>query len=254
MRHLAACFMMTCAFAQAAGAQEFKAWTGGTLGFTAGYNLTNLDATVTSTSLNPGNGFLVGLARAASASFEGQQEGFTGGLQSGYSWALGPMLIVGIEGDIQGLSGEVNASWARTDVPTTINLSTELNYLATLRGRVGVLLNPTLLLYGTGGLAVGWAQTQFAFTQFALVAEEEVKSSDTLVGWVAGAGVERFIQDSWSLRAEYLYYDLGDLSTSVGIRDRDVGVGAPLVPYMTTNVNVPVDGHIARIGLVFRIN
>ncbi len=77
-------------------------------------------------------------------------------------------LVVGVEGDIQGLAGNSFNSASATDVPLTaggfvpgfdalqtINVTQSLDDLATIRGRIGYLFTPTLLVYGTGGVAFG---------------------------------------------------------------------------------------------------
>ena len=78
-------------------------------------------------------------------------------------------------------------------------------YLGTLRARLGFAAD-RLLIYGTGGLAAGdtgskWVDDGGA-SQFVL-------SADSQWGWVAGGGIEYAATDSFSVKAEYLYYDLG---------------------------------------------
>jgi outer membrane immunogenic protein len=48
-----------------------------------------------------------------------------------------------------------NADGRTGRVTTNMTVTKEIDYLGTVRGRLGWLVNPTLLVYGTGGLAYG---------------------------------------------------------------------------------------------------
>jgi outer membrane immunogenic protein len=106
-------------------------------------------------------------------------------------------------------------------VPLITNYTRELDWLATFRGRVGVLAAPSLLLYRTGGLAVGETKigNQFvcptctppASTQAGTVAT----SDNTSAGWTAGVSTEWMFAPKWSAKIEYLYVDLGRHSSTI---------------------------------------
>jgi outer membrane immunogenic protein len=95
-------------------------------------------------------------------------DGWLFGGQAGYNWRFDPHWVVGIEGDLQ-WTGERASSRTSFDSPripevggdfnniftTTTEASWKFPWFGTLRGRLGWLADPTLLLYGTGGLAVG---------------------------------------------------------------------------------------------------
>src|SRR5688572_19118231 len=83
--------------------------------------------------------------------------------------------------------------------------SADVPWFATFRGRVGILADPSLLLYATGGLAVG--EVRFASQPTAVVQLFDGGSNvpigppvtvvgvalserQTHVGWTAGAGLE----------------------------------------------------------------
>src|SRR5713101_1231828 len=89
--------------------------------------------------------------------------GVIGGAQAGYNWQASNWLF-GLEADIQG-SGEKGSSTivcvACGDGPSNIisNLTHKLDWFGTVRGRAGILVTPTVLLYGTGGLAYGDVKT-----------------------------------------------------------------------------------------------
>ena len=83
-----------------------------------------------------------------------------------------------------------------------------MNYLASIRGRLGWAIN-NWLLYGT----VGWGFSRFEFTENdagAPISPAKLKLEDE--GIVYGGGVEWMLAYGVSLRAEYLRYDLGHSS------------------------------------------
>jgi len=100
------------------------------------------------------------------------------------------------------------------------------------------------LLYGTGGLA--YADVRHAVTtSFAAGGGGVLRgaSSDTRFGWTAGAGFEWGFVTNWSLKAEYLYYDLGDTTVTA------LDPAFPAFPAPTTFEN---KGHIGRVGINYR--
>src|SRR5690606_1787184 len=69
----------------------------------------------------------------------------------------------------------------------------ELDWFATVRGRLGFLLTPRLLVYGTGGVAFGETNANLVASDIspppALVTARG-SASETHIGWAAGAGGE----------------------------------------------------------------
>ncbi len=111
--------------------------------------------------------------------------GVIGGGQIGYNFAFTPLFLVGVETDFQGTSmGNNGQGGVRVD------------WFGTVRGRVGVTLMPTLLIYGTGGFAYGDVTRKW--TGF----------TTTQTGWTAGGGVEWMALPNWSVKVEYLYTDI----------------------------------------------
>jgi outer membrane immunogenic protein len=145
--------------------------------------------------------------------------GFTGGGQLGYDRQVGA-LVLGAEADIQytGLKDSRSVTYigVLTGSPNTITQSFESNWLATLRGRVGVTTQG-VLLYATGGLAVG--QVKYGDSRFVEFNGQlfAASSDETRVGWTVGGGAEMMLSSRWSVKAEYLHVDLGKTSyTSAG--------------------------------------
>jgi outer membrane immunogenic protein len=158
-------------------------------------------------------------------------EGGLGGGQIGFNLQRGAF-VFGLEGDASwlGADGEgtfisdydnANGTNQGGDGTTdyTWNIKTEMEWLATLRGRVGVLVSPRLLVYGTGGIAwaglssdetvTGFAPQGFNPPQTTVLAS----SSETATGWVAGAGAEWAFAPNWSLKSEWQHIQFDDLDT-----------------------------------------
>lgn len=122
------------------------------------------------------------------------RNGFVGGAQIGYNHQTGPW-VLGLEADIQ-----YSSSSGSTTVFCDGVCSAELNWFGTVRGRAGYAKD-RLLIYATGGLALGGVRDSFPFPQFS--------SSETLTGWAAGGGAELGFAENWTAKAEYLYMNLG---------------------------------------------
>ena len=126
----------------------------------------------------------------------------TFGGQIGANWQS-QSIVYGIEADLN----RVNAQGSATT--TTLGLATfvgELSWLATVRGRAGVLIAPPTLAYVTGGLALGRVEGNWF--------NNSLVENKTRAGWVIGAGVEHVFAPRWSAKAEVLYADLGSTRTT----------------------------------------
>ena len=85
-----------------------------------------------------------------------------------------------------------------------------------MRGRLGATVTPDALAYVTGGLAVGevmTAGTVFGFDGDGNPVNTIVSSHNTKAGWTVGGGIEARLAGNWTAKLEYLYLDLGSVST-----------------------------------------
>jgi outer membrane immunogenic protein len=122
--------------------------------------------------------------------------GLVGG-HAGYNWQYG-RVVGGLEMDFDG------ADITKNFTPAAGTLVREkTDELATTRARLGYLVLPNLLAYGTAGGA--WGHTEVRQTAAAAVTTNAVNQ----FGWVAGAGLEYKIWGPLVARAEYLHYDFG---------------------------------------------
>jgi outer membrane immunogenic protein len=163
--------------------------------------------------------------------------------------------------------------------------------MGTVRGRLGYLVTPTILVYGTGGLAYGgvhasathggvmqgvltgandakypvpYAYSQLNGTYTFPIVPGSGSYSNTQVGWIAGGGAEWMFAPNWSLKIEGLYYDLG----GGRIYSSPVSVVSPLTINLgginvssgqlmianTPATHVKFDGVIVRAGINYHFN
>jgi outer membrane immunogenic protein len=179
--------------------------------------------------------------------------GILGGWQAGINQQIG-RLVLGIEADgsYTGLKGDTTATGlvtSGTPATTSTFISTQshrMNWLATLRARFGYTPSKALLLYATGGLAVGNV-TDSVLLQFISTGGSTFfgARSVTLAGWTAGAGAEYRLSRNWTAKVEYLYFDLGN--TTISGRD----VRFPNQPFQEQS-RFDHSGHIVRIGVNYR--
>jgi outer membrane immunogenic protein len=91
-----------------------------------------------------------------------------------------------------------------------------LDWMATVRARAGLNLN-RVLLFGTGGLAIGRIASELeVFSEETFYPENITRWTrtsgshrETNLGWTAGAGAEVLVGRRVSLRGEYLYTAIG---------------------------------------------
>jgi len=252
-------------------------WSGLYAGFNIGYGWGR--SATTADFIDSGGG---GLLSSSAGTFD--LNGVTGGAQIGYNWQR-EMFVAGFEADFQGSGqkGRLDALCAgapaglqdgvctpghRGDntfdpaLPVAFNLTQKLDWFGTVRGRLGVAVTPSVLFYGTGGLAYGRVSTSGSVSAtnvsgspgssdnltFTPVAAN-FSNSTTKVGWSAGAGIEGAFADNWSARLEYLYVDLGTVSGSLTTPVIALS-GAPLVVGYRSHIT----DNILRFGVNYRFS
>jgi outer membrane immunogenic protein len=140
--------------------------------------------------------------------------GFTGGLQAGFNYQTGAW-VIGLEADANYF--RLTASFSSTVLnPLSGNSyaftsSFESDWLVTVRPRLGYAFD-RLLVYATGGLAIANQEFSQNIVQLNLAFVEGGTVSKTTAGWTIGAGMEYALGNRVSLKAEYLYVDLGSVS------------------------------------------
>jgi outer membrane immunogenic protein len=223
------------------------------------------------------DGVSAAVASAAASSAvvgAGKTRGFTGGFEAGYNYQFESNVVVGLETDIEYLSGRGSGSATevvgRTGFPgltytSTLTDSDHLHYLGTVRGRLGFLPTssflptPSLLAYLTAGLAYGGASSSTAITggETPITGSSNIAGagtfSGTRIGFTFGGGFEWMLNRNWTVKAEYLHYDLGTANYSNG-RMTAFGVGAPgFITFSDLSTSsVDFSGDLVRAGVNYK--
>lgn len=129
--------------------------------------------------------------------------GFLGGAFVGYNYQM-ENFVIGAEGDL-GYSG-IDGDNAGTKVKT--------GFEGSLRARLGYVVTPDILVYGTAGGAGSRVK----------VSNDVGSDSNTALGWTAGAGADIKLTESVFGRVEYRYTDLGTDNYDLGGAGHDVSV------------------------------
>jgi outer membrane immunogenic protein len=191
-----------------AAAQPAPTWTGWYTGVNGGWGWLDKKQNIVITTSPALGGY------PATTTGTDPKGGF-GGVTVGYNWQRGNV-VFGLEADIDAssirnsFSGRVINAFG--DTLTTAEK--DLNYVSTIRGRLGFAFN-NVLVYGTGGFAFGGVKNNLVDTLFVPPGGTVTMQRDTTErGYVVGGGIEYLIAPRWSLKAEYQYIDLGSYTLS----------------------------------------
>ncbi len=252
-------------------------WTGFYVGAQAGYSWSNTtvdssgSAVGTSTIGDPFG--LVAPTAAASAaavaqSIKADPHGFIGGGEIGYNWQFAPQWVAGIEADISGagIKGSDTKSGASLAggfpftqlVTASVAAQEKVDWLGTVRGRLGFTPLDRFLVYGTGGLAYGHVNASTTVSEninspiFGPFPTTTAATSDsaTRTGWAAGFGFEYGLTQNWTVKAEWLHWDLGSLTYNT-ILNYTFFFGLQGGTLMTTST-AHFNGDIARVGINYK--
>jgi outer membrane immunogenic protein len=188
---------------------------------------------------------------------------FRGGIYGGYNWQVSPLWVLGIEGDVGWANNTTTLNGM--DYPISIlntfggaagnTFAVKTTWDASARARAGLLVNPTFLLYVTGGAA--WLHLEststcdtvaVAFGSICipgLYAPSAITNSTTRTGWTVGGGIESMIYRNWVARAEYRYADFGTISNT------DTRT-APGINPLVVSYDLRVRTHTALFGIAYK--
>jgi outer membrane immunogenic protein len=251
-------------------------WTGWYVGVNAGYASSGakVDTGSTNTYAYPdfgGPNLASAITQLSNFNASAINNGFIGGGQIGRNWQFEKIWVAGIEADIQGVaSSQDSHAFGSTlvvpgqglnSVSQTATISRELDYLGTVRGRLGLLFGPSLLFYGTVGVAYGGVSASTSIAQTFSGSPGYLSPvtwtgagaySGTLVGWTGGAGAEWMFWRNWSAKVEYLHYDLGAGNYGVSPLVTNAPSCRRGFTVNTLESNARFNGDIVRAGLNYR--
>jgi outer membrane immunogenic protein len=145
---------------------------------------------------------------------------------TGYNLKIAPVWLVGVEADIASAHNDRSTTPGFPGFPVPVGLfgffvsgpgdvdAVKLGWDGSVRGRLGYLVNPTWLVYGTGGEA--WQRIQAISTCSSLCPGGSTgTTSGTKSGWTVGGGVETALSTHWFVRVEYRYADFGHVNNQL---------------------------------------
>lgn len=162
-------------------------------------------------------------------------DGFGVGIAAGYDMRIG-QFIVGAEADIAWDNGKDKVR------PVTSTFSTlesyGVDYQGTVRGRLGFLVHPSVMIYGTAGLA--YLGAEYKVDNIVGVAQLNGpgdKKLATLTGLAVGGGLE--YDAGWGIMfGEYIHTDYDGFS---------------FLGFNGHRYNVDASGDLWRLGLKFKV-
>ncbi|MFT4122036.1 outer membrane protein [Bradyrhizobium sp.] len=237
----------------AAQAAMLPSWTGAYVGLGLGARATRTDMIARSESVGD---FAFDLTeRANTRPFD--NVAFRASPYAGYLWQVAPQWTAGVEGDV-GFADRTTIREGFTSIfladsqSPGESLSVRSRWDASLRARLGYLVNPRTMIYATGGLA--WQNVELTSTctsrpctGFFALSPGVIRSSTTKTGWTVGGGLETALWGNWLARAEYRYADYGKTSFTTARSSTN--------PDFNPSVNVwdvAMRAHLATFGLAYR--
>jgi outer membrane immunogenic protein len=208
----------------------------------------------------------------------------------GYNWQFNSKWVAGIEGDFgfanrtSTLFGNSLPGAARFAASNGLNdsFAVKTSWDASIRARLGYLVNPNTLIYLTGGAAwmkveqssrcdtaaqdvlaaPGFVVEEFGGCVPGLLAPAVITQSTVKPGFTIGAGGETKLWSNWILRGEYRYADYGRASFNT---TRSCAGSATLVSaFGTTTINcfetdvathsLRLQTHSAMFGIAYKFN
>jgi outer membrane immunogenic protein len=260
-------------------------WTGGYVGANVGYSWgrDQIDSSGSpGTCTQAGGGCASGAADAVSPvmaqllTFQTNvsRNGVIYGGQAGHNWLVHNIAwtwdgVLGVEVDFQGISDSHNTTFASAagipgfpanSISQSGSFSEKIDTFGTVRGRAGLLWGPNTLVYATAGLAFASVQATGSFNQFIngpvgggtapYFGAGQINTER--FGPVVGGGIEWKWTANWSVKAEYLYADLGNVvvNTNALIAPQTAtGLSFGTATALTT---VHLHENVARVGINYR--
>jgi outer membrane immunogenic protein len=224
-------------------------WTGFYVGAGVGAQFSDSKWNTTGIAVNPAG--LLGNPGTNNNPASFNKTGFQGSGFLGYNYQVNQSFVVGLEGDIGGAFGgkkSVHGIPGTTFGPYLGGVSdetkNELGLNGSVRGRLGYLLTPTFMLYGTGGVAFQQAKYGVRCNASALswcIIGRSQTVSNTRTGWTVGAGVETQLWGNWLGRAEYRYADFGNRNDTFFAGTFDA-----------VRANTSLKTHTVQIGVAYK--
>jgi len=204
--------------------------------------------------------------------------GATGGVEAGYNWQVSPNWLLGVEADFsaggpkgRGTGTSVLASVPPLTVFQNVTSDQRVDWWGTVRARAGALVTPDLLLFGTAGFAYGRVSSSdsysnvspgpialnVGFSGTAFTCNDNMtcfagSGATVKTGWTAGGGGEWRFAPHWTLKAEYLYVDLGRSQVRANATAPGTGANAGFALSSYIADFGRTDFHVVRAGVNYQ--
>ncbi len=229
-------------------------WTGFYVGANVGGNITsnfNADTqNVTTFSYHDNNS-----GQIAATLPMGRLGSLEGGLQAGYNWQRGAF-VVGGEWDVEALKaggGATMPASGGTLLGSTLSTSAseQLDWLSTIRLRLGYTPFDRWLIYATGGFAFGGVEnTAGVVINNNAAYQWSASNSPVKTGYALGGGVEWAVTDNIALRLEAYHYDIG--STEFTATGNAAVMANPILSGYQYTPKTTTAGDVLRIGADYK--
>lgn len=165
-----------------------------------------------------GNGVSIAYLEAGEGTRRMNSFGFLGGVEAGYDRQFSNQIVIGgvLDWQLTSISAyrkkiepPAEPEPGVIDIAGTNGLKYRILNLGNLRARIGYSMG-SFLPYVTAGFAMG--QTKFnQYDPSDIVSTQQTRTRQQ-TGFTAGAGFEYAIASSWTFKADYLYYNLGQFT------------------------------------------
>jgi outer membrane immunogenic protein len=256
--------------ARAAAPAPTTNWTGFQTGATGGNSSLAQNFAEPGAFLCPGSfgGPFGGVAAAPCAQTPfgfsgGTASSFTAGGFLGYRMQFGS-LVVGVEGDAawkRAQTSSIQTDMTALGVTEKFTGSLQQGWDGSLRGRLGILVTPSLLAYGTAGGAIGDVSGSFSYNAsgpplagvaVGLAAPSVAGAgswSDTRLGYTAGGGLEAALGGGLKARLEYRYTDFGHISQNIPLTSLNCVAAAGCTSGTNSHIDTNAAFQTVKIGI-----
>ncbi|GJE56570.1 MULTISPECIES: outer membrane protein [Methylobacterium] len=242
-------------------------WGGFSIGADAGYIRTGTQHLKT-VGTTPEEQALIDFGNLGAVALAGSSYVLRGGLGYDLQFTPGSGFVVGLATDAlyTNIQRTRTTGFGFGGSDFAIEARQTLDFLGTVRGRLGYAFGP-VLLYGTGGFAYGGigvsGQTGVSSVQYSgLYDAGRYGGIDT--GFVYGGGIEMMAPDGFvpgfvtpgrlSFKVEYLRYDLGRRTVPVNGVGPVYGPGGLMPAGHTADVIARTQGQLVTAGLAYRFS
>lgn len=175
-------------------------------------------------------------------------DGVMGGIQTGYNWQHGNA-VLGLEGEVGHLNFKGKKIQPGTDpfgIVYDAYGTVDKGWYGGISARLGYVVDRTLF-YSKVGLVYSGAEVGFIDTCTTAPCGNGMIDATEKIQWAyqLGVGVEHVVANRWTIKAEYAYFDFGNMTiTGTGVGGVSNGI--------TYNIDTDLSVHTVRLGMNYK--